>query len=181
LTRKDFDKLSDDDKRASFTVTALRNTSKSLGRVQRLKELIGETLDIRDEEKAWEAYWQKAKVYLREEEKTSATKTALFVSFRYARQSAYSFGIDQEIADNKSSTYAIRLVTQEDTRVRSSHRKWHGVTLPADHKVWKDVKLPWDFNCRCLKKALTRAEMRAGGVRFTPENEIPPIPEGFDT
>jgi len=176
-TRSQFDKLTPEQQRGSWTVTSLKNTSKSLGRIQKLKGLVTDTIHITDEDDAWKAYWRQAKTYLREEEKSSATQQALFVSFRFARQSAYNYGIEQHLESNKSSIVAIRLETQEDTRVRAGHRRWHGVTLPVGHPAWDKVNLPFSWNCRCVKVPLDAKAMN--GSSYTPEKDIPPIPEGF--
>ena len=177
-TRRNFDKLPDEEKRQAWTVTAMRNTPDSLRRITKLKDLVADSIGETDEKKAWTAYYNQAKSYLREDEKTGATIQGLFVSFRYARQQAYNAAIDVLIGSNPGRYVAIRLETQEDARVRNSHRKWEGVTLPVDHPIWEKVNLPFDFNCRCLKVPLEKGDMK--GFQLTPEDEIPPIPKGFE-
>lgn len=39
--------------------------------------------------------------------------------------------------------------TANDERVRSEHRKLHGVTLPVDDPFWNDYTPPLGWNCRC--------------------------------
>ena len=42
-----------------------------------------------------------------------------------------------------------------DTRVRPTHQKLHGTTLPKDHPFWKTHTAPLDWRCRCRTYAIT--------------------------
>lgn len=179
-TRDEFDELPDSEKRKSFTITAMKNTSESLRRVEALRDLIAETIEELDEDKAWKSYFRQAKKYLKREE-IGAVKDDLFVSFRYARQTAYNVALNDVIESNADVLYGIQLFTQDDARVRPQHAKWHGVTRPADDPIWDKIKLPWDHGCRCFKLPITWAEYEANPNKYkvTPPDEIPGIPRGF--
>ena len=177
---QDFDALPPDDKPDSFTITAMRNSPDSLERIRRLKDLITDTVEIWDENEAWGQYFRQAKTFLRRDE-INAVKGDLFVSFRYARQTAYNTVL-QDIIDTQGETlYAIQLRTQDDARVRPRHVRWNGVTRPVNDEIWQAVRLPWDHGCRCFKIPITQAEFEADPNRYrmTPRADIPPIPEGF--
>lgn len=47
--------------------------------------------------------------------------------------------------------------TQQDERVRPSHRRLHGFTAPKDDPIWQKLRPPIDYNCRCYLRAFTRA------------------------
>ena len=177
---QDFDALPPDDKPNSFTITAMRNSPDSLERIRRLKDLITDTVEIWDENEAWGQYFRQAKTFLRRDE-INAVKGDLFVSFRYARQTAYNTVL-QDIIDTQGETlYAIQLRTQDDARVRPRHVRWNGVTRPVNDEIWQAVRLPWDHGCQCFKIPITQAEFEADPNRYrmTPRADIPPIPEGF--
>jgi hypothetical protein len=179
--KKDFDKLSEKNKRESFTITSIGENQKSLGRIAALRDLIADTIDITDEKKAWKEYFQAAKAYL-EEDEINAVKEDLFISFRYARQTAYNRAIDDAIEKDKD-LYAIQILTQDDTGVRPDHVPWHGVIRPVDDPIWNKVHLPFDFGCRCVKHVITREMFKKNPEKYklTPRDKIPPIPKGFET
>ncbi len=177
-TRQNFDKRTDAEKRNSWTVTALGNHPNSIGRIQKLRDLVADTIAIPNESEAWDRYWHEARKYLRHDQKTSALESELFVSFRFARQRAYNRAIDDLIHDDQDILWGIRLETQDDPMVRPQHVKLHGVTLPPEHKFWQDLNLPLDWNCRCYKIPLMKATAQSGG--YTPEKDIPTIPKGFE-
>jgi SPP1 gp7 family putative phage head morphogenesis protein len=153
----------------------MANRPQSLVRIRALRDLLAETLDEFDEAKAWKLYWNKAKAYFKEEDLTIKTKKQLFVSFRYARTSAYNLALEALIEYDKSNIVAIRLETRDDSRVRRTHQKWHGVTRPVDDPIWKKVVLPWDFGCRCYKIPIYKGQT----YNLTPPDKIPPIPKQF--
>jgi len=177
---QDFDDLPPDDKPNSFTITAMRNTPESLERIRRLKDLLVDTVAIWNENDAWEQYFRQAKTLLRRDE-INAVKGDLFVSFRYARQTAYNAVLQNIIDTQGDSLYAIQLLTQDDARVRPQHARWNGVTRPVNDEIWQAVRLPWDHGCRCFKIPIMQADYEAepNRYRMTPRADIPPIPEGF--
>ena len=181
-TRNDFDTLPDAAKFGAFTITAMRNTTKSLSRIERLRDLVAETIQITDEQEAWKSYFRQARAFLREEE-LAAMQSELFVSFRYARQYAYNQALEQVIEKGMDVVWGIQLLTQDDARVRPQHAKWHGVTRPATDAIWKKIHLPWDFGCRCLKVPITHVEFEGnpGKYTMTPADDVPSIPNSFLT
>ena len=48
----------------------------------------------------------------------------------------------------------LEYVTMEDTRVRATHRKMHGVIRPVDDPVWKIWYPPNGYNCRCKLRVM---------------------------
>ncbi len=72
--------------------------------------------------------------------------------------------------------------TANDERVRSEHRKLHGVTLPVDDPFWNDYTPPLGWNCRCtIAEVLkddypvsdsTRATSTAERITSAPKDKI---------
>jgi len=72
--------------------------------------------------------------------------------------------------------------TANDERVRSEHRKLHGVTLPVDDPFWNDYTPPLGWNCRCtIAEVLkddypvsdsTRATSTAEHITSAPKDKI---------
>lgn len=52
----------------------------------------------------------------------------------------------------------LRYRTQGDSRVRLSHEKLEGITLPVDSPVWDELYPPNGFNCRCPVPVQLRAD-----------------------
>ncbi len=44
----------------------------------------------------------------------------------------------------------LRYRTMRDNRVRPTHRRLDGLTLPANDPFWETHYPPWEFNCRCM-------------------------------
>lgn len=63
--------------------------------------------------------------------------------------------------------------TQQDTRVRPEHRRLHGFTAPKDDPIWRRLRPPIDYNCRCYLRAFTHAGL--AGLRS--KGLIPQAPD----
>lgn len=64
-------------------------------------------------------------------------------------------------------------LTMEDDRVRDSHEALDGIIAPKDDPFWIDHTPPWEWGCRCLKRAMNSdqvAEEMALDHRRNPEN-----------
>lgn len=62
-----------------------------------------------------------------------------------------------DIERNKDIYPYLKYVTAGDERVRQSHRKLEGVTLPVDSAFWKQYYPPNGWLCRCSVKQLSEA------------------------
>jgi SPP1 gp7 family putative phage head morphogenesis protein len=47
-----------------------------------------------------------------------------------------------------------------DNRVRPTHQALDGLILPADDPFWKDHYPPWEWGCRCMVRAISKADYR---------------------
>ena len=68
-----------------------------------------------------------------------------------------------------------------DGRERPSHGKLDGVTRAKDDPFWQKYNPPWDFNCRCQRFAVMKADIAEGVATPTQNSEMPEmnIAEGF--
>lgn len=57
-----------------------------------------------------------------------------------------------------------KYMTAGDDHVRPEHAALDGLILPADDPFWADHYPPWDFGCRCMVVAITRAEADDEGI-----------------
>lgn len=77
---------------------------------------------------------------------------------RYHGQQAYSIGA-YEVQTRQRARLPFWLYrTMEDSRVRDSHAALNGLILPADDPFWSGHYPPWDWGCRCLVIAVTKAQ-----------------------
>jgi GNAT superfamily N-acetyltransferase len=74
--------------------------------------------------------------------------------------------------------WQIRGVT--DARQRETHKRAHGIVLPANHPFWKLAYPPFGFNCRCRVIARTKAWLSRNGVTEGPVPVGLPDP-GFES
>jgi len=170
-TRKQFDALPEDQQHGAFTITALKNGAKSLSRIQAMKQAIADTISETNEAKAWQQYKAKAKQIFTDME-FRAAESELMVSFRYARQYAYNAGINALIEKQKG-LWGVQVRTQEDAKVRPSHRRLDGIVRPPNDKIWEQLQFPLSFNCRCYRLPITAAQAKEQGLAFTPDGELP--------
>lgn len=61
-----------------------------------------------------------------------------------------------------------------DSRVREDHAKLDGITLPKTDAFWQKYDPPWDHNCRCMKFAVTFADIENEKAVMT--EKLPAIP-----
>lgn len=84
------------------------------------------------------------------------------VEYDTAINSAYLAARWQEFDDDDVLVFR----TAGDSRVRDSHRKLDGISLPKSHSFWKTFYPPLAWNCRCT------VETTHSG-RITPDADIP--------
>ncbi|MBA9078954.1 phage portal protein family protein [Rufibacter quisquiliarum] len=81
----------------------------------------------------------------------------------------------QKFQENKEY-YFLKVTTAGDNRVRGSHRKFEGITLPPDHDFWKTHWIPFDWQCRCNIIRVPRAGREATDITAL---ELPALPKMF--
>ncbi|MCP4568514.1 MAG: hypothetical protein GY841_13130, partial [FCB group bacterium] len=93
---------------------------------------------------------------------------------RQARQNAYEGAIDQmveESADSDDPIVAMRIIDANDSRVRITHHLWNDKVLAVDDPLWKVVKPPSDFMCRCHREPVRRSHLKEWPI--TPDTQRP--------
>lgn len=163
-SKREFDRLPEEEKHASFTIAALRNNTAAM---QTILNLIADTLDYTNEADAWAEFSRQYK-----REGIGASLPDLMTAFRYARQTAFSRAVDAMI-EQDFGIYAIVLKTQEDPRVRPSHKKLLNVARLADDNWIRRVKFPLSYNCRCYKQPMMQQEFHDSGLTLTPDDKLP--------
>ena len=153
-----------------FTVKRLRKFQNPGPILEELKAAIIPTLALESEAEAWIAYHQEALQIFKNANipMTPKIRGDLIISFRQARQNAYSQAVDS-LAETDDGIVGFRVFTQEDDRVRFKHSVWHDVAMPIGDERWSQVKPPSDFGCRCWREPVFNAE------DLTPEDDIPEI------
>lgn len=68
--------------------------------------------------------------------------------YNFARQSSLMAARWKHF-EKDGDRYNLQYRTAYDDRVRTSHRKLEGITLPPSSKFWNDYFPPNGWNCRC--------------------------------
>lgn len=76
-------------------------------------------------------------------------KNYLEAEYEYAVQSAQSVEAWEGFSNN-TKQYALQYRTAADDKVRISHSRLEGVTLPKDDPFWNEYYPPLGWRCRCL-------------------------------
>jgi len=74
----------------------------------------------------------------------------------------YANGREEIYKDADPSEFPYRMVvTMNDTRVRPSHKKFHKFTRKINDPIWRVLKEPFDYGCRCTRIVLHRSREAA--------------------
>lgn len=76
------------------------------------------------------------------------------------------------MADDDTTHF--QYLTMEDDRVRPSHAALDGITLPKNDPFWLTHTPPWNWGCRCLKRAMNPdlvAEEKQKDAAKDPDNK----------
>lgn len=90
----------------------------------------------------------------------------LRTEYNFTVQSAQMAARWEEQQDDGGGRYLLQYRTAGDSKVRESHRKLEGITLPASDPFWDKYYPPNGFNCRC-----TVAKVRAAKYPATDSKE----------
>jgi hypothetical protein len=160
----------------TFTIKRLRNIA-STELLQELKEAIIPTLAEPTEADAWMEYFKDARQILPKYglKMTSMLRDDLIVSFRQARQNAFSRAL-LRASRNDPDVIAMRLQTREDSDVRYIHKAWNDVVLAKDDPLLDELQTPMDFGCRCNWLPVRSRE--ASQWPITPVSDLPGVKPG---
>lgn len=81
--------------------------------------------------------------------KTNYNQNYLQAEYQFANSSAQQAAKWAEVEENQGR-YDIQYRTAKDDRVRDSHEKLHGITLPASDDFWNEYYPPNGWRCRCV-------------------------------
>lgn len=160
-------------KKTAFTIAKVGDRAGLEKVISRLKDEIEASLDEPDEEKAFFAYYPKARAILRGSGATVLSASELLVSFRVTRQKAYNAGVMGYAKQNADSLHGLRWKTQEDPQVRRHHRIWNNITRPVDDSVWQEMTPPIDFNCRCYLQPITKEQAAQEPDKYAYSKDVP--------
>jgi hypothetical protein len=79
-----------------------------------------------------------------------------------------------DIVKKKDALPLLKYRTVDDNRVRESHRKLEGITLPFDHPFWDEYYPPNDWNDRCYVQQLASGEQT-----ILKPDQLPQLKESF--
>ena len=95
----------------------------------------------------------------------SAVVLLCAASMSYAQ--GQGMGMMQEPQIKPEIAY-LEYLTENDARVRPSHRKMHGIIRPIDDPIWQIWWPPNGYNCRCRIRIITWVEAERRGIQPTP-------------
>lgn len=147
LLRKDFDQLSDAEKRKAFTISAI----KDLPTLKKLHGALRETVAMANEKDAWGLYYDEAKKIMKGAGIKNVADYELMLSFRMGRQNAINRGIfakAQQLA-SEGKLHGIQYHSLDDAHVRIPHGHMDDKVFPADSAIWNTWTPPVGFGCRC--------------------------------
>ncbi|ODR93534.1 hypothetical protein AUC70_11765 [Methyloceanibacter stevinii] len=98
--------------------------------------------------------------------------------YRVQTANAHAAGRWAQIQRVKTLRPYLRYVTAGDHKVRHTHREWHGIVLPVDHRFWLTHYTPNGFGCRCYVQSVGPRDLKRYGWTITPDDDpaltIPP-------
>ena len=95
--------------------------------------------------------WKQITTYfLKDVQKVNNTYNGSYLrtEYNFARQSSLMAARWKHF-EKDGDRYNLQYRTAYDDRVRTSHRKLEGITLPPSSKFWNDYFPPNGWNCRC--------------------------------
>jgi SPP1 gp7 family putative phage head morphogenesis protein len=112
---------------------------------------------------------------------TPANPSHIETIYRTNIRTAYSSGEFVELTqpDVLAARPYWQIVTVRDSRQRKSHRKAHGIVLPADHPFWRTCYPPFGYNCRCGVVSRSKKWVEKHGGVSEPPMDLPD--PGFDS
>lgn len=163
MAKRDFNRLDDAAKRRAFTLAGQEDL-RIMGLIREaIADAIQEQATIKDIEKAAFDAFHKYGV-------TWQTPYHAETVFRTNIESALNDGFWQMLHEPqvRSEIAYLQYMTQDDARVRPSHRKMHGIIRPIDDPIWQIWWPPNGYNCRCYMKFITKEEAERRGIQPTP-------------
>lgn len=137
-----------------FTVKRFRGyESEMLPIMQAMKDALAVSLDARNEQDAWEAYYDLIVPVFREHgiNMTPDIRNDLNISFRQARQNVFNEALYQT-AQEDPGIVGLRIMNQPADTHHEVHTYWNGIAIPKEHPELQRggrLRIPMDFGCIC--------------------------------
>lgn len=91
------------------------------------------------------------------------TRGQVQAAFDTNLRTAYGHGRYKRAMETPGLSY-FTFKTRRDARVRASHQRLHGTTLPKAHKFWHNHTAPLGFGCRCITEGMSTAQLKEQGI-----------------
>lgn len=147
VTKKEFDKLSNEAKGGSFYVSGVYKKDV-------LTALHKEISDALESGQSQKQTIKNFKEILEGAGHKELGDFHLETVFRANMQTAYGVGRRRLMEDSADLLPFWQYSAVNDNRTRPMHRALDGLVYPANHEFWDEHYPPWGFNCRCSVIAL---------------------------
>lgn len=164
VTKKDFDKLSDEAKRRAFTVSGLSR----LDQVTAVQTAITKCLD---DGGTLADFKKQIPDIIKAQGWTGKSAHRIDNIFRTNLQSAYMAGRYEQMSKTTKLRPYWMLVAVHDKRTRTTHIAVDGLIFPHDHPFWNTWFPPNGFACRCTVITLSERQVKARGLKV--ETDMP--------
>ena len=163
MSKKDFEKLSDDMKRKAFTIAGQESAELQYYIREEIVAAVGQGMTL-DEIRAY------AMTAFDRYGITEQTNYHAATVFRTNLESAFADAQWIAIHDEKnlSEIAFLEYVTERDVRVRPKHRAMDGIIRPVNDPVWLIWWPPNGYNCRCRIRIITKKEADEKNIQPSP-------------
>ena len=170
MPKRQFDALTDELKRVSFTIAGKEDAQIQAAMRQRIAErlLANPDMGLRELEMA-------ALQAFRELGVTGQTPYHAATVFRTNIQSAYNDALFREMQAHRDEIAFVRYHAQHDAHVRPAHLRCDMLTLAVEDMA-QGYWPPLDFNCRCWLEIITNAQAERQQIRA--DSALPRIERG---
>lgn len=90
-------------------------------------------------------------------------------------RTANSAGRWNRIQRSKTLMPYLTYIQVDRPSAREAHKRFHGITLPVDHVLWRKIFTPNGFFCACITRQISERVMKREGLRLTTEEELEPL------
>lgn len=96
-------------------------------------------------------------------------------------QTAYAAGRYRRQRETVDARPYWEYIAVIDAATRPSHRKLHGLVMPANDPAWQAIYPPNGFNCRCRVRAITAREVARRGLKVIRSAEVESVIDRIGT
>ncbi len=162
VTKKEFEKLSEEAKRRAFTVSGLAKLDQVTAVQQALTKCMEEGGTPAD-------FKKQIPEIIKAQGWTGKKAHRIDNIFRTNLQSAYMAGRYEQMQKATKLRPYWMLVAVYDKRTRVTHLAVDGLVFPHDHPFWQTWYPPNGFACRCIVITLSERQVKARGLKIQKE------------